>query len=318
MSLKLSTIPIWQVSKWLDLQKTINPSAAFKTIEARDVSECIDFVYRGKADVTFYDEFVLLYQTQNDFYSKGKCGYPGGICSNPLLTDQETCLCPSRTLTGECIANQNKWESFSGSLVTRGETFSPFGYTLAFKKGSNTHYMPFSQATQYIKELVLVDGLIDKWIPDQGSMECSSDGASIPTLALSNMMGMGLITAGLAVVGLIIGLTEHFVSVCVSFCPCCGCLEEELMAIEMELERVHEVNDERDGTREGTFDANHTKEGLGTKMQKNRMDEAPMPPGEEEVDAPIGENELTVVDALLELQTRLDRIEDLLETALDR
>lgn len=118
------------VSNWLDFQQTINPGVNFTRVPAKDVKECLDFVYEGKADVTFYDEPILLTDMQNDFYSVGKCGFPGGFCSEEGIVDRDICLCPVKDGLGKCLPtsnSSNKWTEINGNLVTRGDTFSPFG-----------------------------------------------------------------------------------------------------------------------------------------------------------------------------------------------
>ena len=67
------------------------------------------------------------------FYSKGKCGFPGGYCSDNESSDKNSCLCPSKNSKNVCIPTSNTWTVQNVNLVLMGEVFNPFGYGLAFR-----------------------------------------------------------------------------------------------------------------------------------------------------------------------------------------
>mmetsp|Transcript_33754 Transcript_33754/g.81795 ORF Transcript_33754/g.81795 Transcript_33754/m.81795 type:complete len:660 (+) Transcript_33754:187-2166(+) len=239
------------VGKWLDLQERLNDGLKFERIQALDLVDCVQKVYEEEADVTFYDEPVLLYRMQNNFYSRGKCGFPGGFCSDSAQTDETSCKCPSKDTLGRCLPTDNEWTPLKGNLITRGEVFNPFGYALVFRKGTVTDYMAFGQATQFVKEQHTIDRLENQWIPQMDGMACSTTSNTLITLGLENMQGMIVLTAGIAAIGLAIGLLEHFISVCVKVFPCCACLEKILIDIEAELEREHDHAARGDHTNDG-------------------------------------------------------------------
>jgi hypothetical protein len=290
------------VGEWLNLQERLNEGLKFERVVALDVVDCMRMVYNGEADVTFYDEPVLLYRLQNNFYSKGECGFPGGFCSDKDQTDEKTCNCPVKDALGRCQPTKNVWTSVNGNMITRGEVFNPFGYALVFRKGPLTDYMAFGQATQYIKEQHMIEKLERQWIPQMSSMTCSTKSNTLVTLSLENMQGMIVMTAAIAAVGLAIGLLEHFISVCVKIFPCCACLEQIMIDIEAELEREHDHAARGDHTNDGA----KRMLALEDNIKEDKI-EIPLPPPDD----------IDVDDALLELQTRLDRIEELLVAATD-
>mmetsp|Transcript_20795 Transcript_20795/g.40413 ORF Transcript_20795/g.40413 Transcript_20795/m.40413 type:complete len:660 (+) Transcript_20795:231-2210(+) len=288
------------VGAWLDLQERLNDGLKFSRIEAVDLVDCMRKVYEGEADVTFYDEPVLLYRLQNNFYSRGECGFPGGFCSDKARKDKTSCECPTKDNLGRCLPTENIWTPIDGNLVTRGEIFNPFGYALVFRKGVQTDYMAFGQAIQYVKEQGMVEALDKQWIPQMSGMSCSTQSSTLVTLGLENMQGMITITSALAAVGLLIGLLEHFISVCVKIFPCCSCLEQILIDIETKLQHEHDHATRGD----------HTNDGVKTLIDKKDEEE------EEDAGLPLPPpDEMSVEESLLELQTRLDRIEDLMLAA---
>lgn len=47
-----------RVRSFLDLQLGLDQSLTVQTVETDDISECMQLVYNGEADATFYDEPV--------------------------------------------------------------------------------------------------------------------------------------------------------------------------------------------------------------------------------------------------------------------
>ena len=74
-----------------------------------------------EATCTFSDVPILNYRLGNEFYSKGRCGNPGGFCSDPQYSDAKSCECPGTESEAfgaqACKTKANKWTSVHGNLV---------------------------------------------------------------------------------------------------------------------------------------------------------------------------------------------------------
>mmetsp|Transcript_13330 Transcript_13330/g.30938 ORF Transcript_13330/g.30938 Transcript_13330/m.30938 type:complete len:186 (+) Transcript_13330:55-612(+) len=153
--------------------------------------------------------------------------------------------------------------------------------------------MAFSQAIQFIKEKGGMDKLEDKFITSDRVCSTSSD--SLPVLEIMHVQGLLIIVGFVAIVGLVVGLLEHITAFCVAHFSCCKGLDEVTVNLE----------DENGG---GTAEADTA--GDGAEKLEDASVLAPPPDIDENADLSLG-------DAVLELQTRLDRIEDLLQAAVD-
>eukprot|EP00961_Rhodomonas_salina_P029920 403164-Rhodomonas_salina.1 len=72
----------------------------------------------------------------------------GGYCTDTTIYDKDECECPQRDADRNCLQTDNKWTSVTGSLVTTGEVFNPFGYALIFPRAEQVpaKHVGFSQA----------------------------------------------------------------------------------------------------------------------------------------------------------------------------
>eukprot|EP00960_Hanusia_phi_P059704 764264-Hanusia_phi.AAC.1 len=181
---------------WLDVKLPDligTGQSAFNNVTKASIEDCLFEVYTGK----------------------------GGYCSDRTKIDQESCVCPTRNALKQCVnTNKNVWYSVSGSVVTTGNIFNPFGYGLVFPRNS-TDYAGFSQAIEYIKQIGLLASIQDNNIPTLSTMSCSSVAGGSIQLSFSNIQGLFTLIIALLFVGLCVGLLEQIIAV-VMYCmkPC--------------------------------------------------------------------------------------------------
>mmetsp|Transcript_3247 Transcript_3247/g.7708 ORF Transcript_3247/g.7708 Transcript_3247/m.7708 type:complete len:709 (+) Transcript_3247:213-2339(+) len=310
------------IKSFLDLQLGLDQSLTVQTVETDDISECMQLVYNGEADATFYDEPIVKFRVAG-FYKNGKCGDNGGYCTDTTIYDKDECECPQRDADRNCLQTDNKWTSVTGSLVTTGEVFNPFGYALIFPRAEQVpaKHIGFSQAVQYIKENGEITKLDNKWIPPSADLECASTDVAAITLRLVNIQGLITITAGIAVIGLVVGCLELFIAFFVRVCPCKGCcakLEEMINSNAEEAKHQHELRDQQkhheaaEKAKQAEMIAEEKKDGL---FDNGNGTNGVLPPPPQ---LPPPFPDLPVTEAVLELETRMDRIEDMLQRASER
>jgi hypothetical protein len=185
-------------------------------------------VYLEEATCTFYDSPIIIQRLASDFYGKGKCGNPGGFCSDGNYLDEVECKCPEKQVNSfgveVCAKTSNKWTSVFGNMITIGETFKPFGYGIGFRreKGRDpidftppSWHIPFSQAIVKLRSDGFVQYLENIYIPTVDELQCAqppedpSEGDTI--LQVVNVLGLFYITGAVALVAGVLGQLEALV-----------------------------------------------------------------------------------------------------------
>jgi len=185
----------------------------FKTVAGVDVPDCIKKVYIGEASAMFYDQPVVAVELTN-MKMKGMCN-EGGYCEDGISFEKES-----------CEENEMEWTSVQGTMGIVGNVFNPFGYGLAFKKGTLDDpepwdYVGFSQAIQALRESNVVAGLEKRFVPDPAKVSCTAGTSGPIQLSFTNIQGLFTLTMIILIVGLIVGMMEHIIAICVKICPCC-------------------------------------------------------------------------------------------------
>ena len=197
-------------STFIQQSESIYGSTVTKHYE-QDVSSCLMNVYQGKSTATFYDDSVISYKVNNEFWQMGMCGNSGGYCSQPGLT-QDTCKCDSSATSCNIT-----FTSVQGSLVSVGDIFGSFGYTFIFPLSSTQmHQLQFSQVIQYLKETGDVSAIESNWIA--GSFNCAGSTGNSTALGLYNMLGLIIFVSVWAFVGLGVGIFESVIKFFISLC----------------------------------------------------------------------------------------------------
>ena len=163
------------------------------------------------------------------FFHKCSIDLQGGYCTDRTKIDQESCVCPTRDTAKKCQnPNNNKWYAISGSVVTAGNIFNPFGYGLVFHRNS-TDYQGFSQAIEYIKQIGLLASIEDNNIPGLSTMSCSSLAGGSIQLTFSNIQGLFTLIMALLFSGLCVGLLEQIIALVM----CCmkPCLKKKELSV---------------------------------------------------------------------------------------
>jgi len=253
------------IKEWIDFEAELNPDAKFKTIQRDRIGDCLLAVYVEEATCTFYDTPIILDQLSTNFYSKGLCGNPGGFCSDPALTSEESCMCPEKQavlegLTEDLVSDavcatstDNKWTAQYGNLITVGEVFEPFGYGLGFRRELGKHeladslpnwHVPFSQVISLLRSLGTIPSIVDEHIPDVFSLSCSQavevDDSTV--MQVVNMLGLFIITLLIALVGVLLGFLESIVRCFVRLCPLsCGSAGKQYLSAVADAEAAFEI-----------------------------------------------------------------------------
>jgi len=225
------------IKEWIDFEASLSPDAQFKTIEKPRVKDCIEAVYLEEATCTFYDSPILLASLAQDYYAKGKCGNPGGYCSDPDLTDRESCECPKKVKNnfGEDVCPPdpvNTWTEVFGNLVMVGDTFKPFGYGLGFRREKGdlalnatlpSWHVPTSQLITHFRDEGFLKRLAEEYIPGVDQLQCTAaepdDGDSEMVLQVEHLLRLLYITAAITSIGCALGYLEAIMRYCISLCP---------------------------------------------------------------------------------------------------
>ena len=310
-------------------------------IKGKDPKDCLWKVYTDEASATFFDEPIIKYRIANDFHGKGRCGTEGGYC-----WDNENKTILEAVSMSKCNEKDQrvKAPSVPGSLTTVGSVFDVFGYGFAFPRkigkeqtgagdlAGKSDYMAFNQVIAYLKEKGEFDKSEATFIA--GDPECAAAPAS-SVLSVKNMLGLFIFTGVITFVGLVISVVERFILIFAKICPCACC--KELLETD-----GNEGGAAGDGEKDG-------EDGVGKSTEAAEGEGDPPPPGdavegEEVVEAEAskevkdanggaeqdGEAVLKTItldnvhlpgdlrgaktsECLIELEVRLERIEEQLE-----